>query len=238
MASKRQRKKQQKLKAKQREQQKRQEQFERVKQERQKRYEQLHPVKVSTPTATQKKKSDKSDKRKSLENKFRDKVNQANEILKRFDNEKARYIFDDDFGAVFDDKTIMNQKGFFRNNATQLNEKELQQRVSMLDSFIIDSESYEQDLDDLNEFGEKLGFKREGRTREEYIFDVWEFLAFAKAMMGDNVPPSKVLETIASLRFERGETLEEVKHAFYIAYMNSTDVDDLIAKFSENGVLL
>lgn len=227
-----QRKQEQKQKRQQAAQQKRAEKqrlFEVRQKERQKEFQKLKP-----------KRREKSENRKELEKRFRELADKANAVLDKFDEEERRYIFDDDYGAIFNDKTIMTQKGKFRKNASELNNKELEQRSKMLTTFIEDADEYEKDAEAFEDFAEDMS-KTMGISFEDYEEDFWDFINFVKAMIGNNPDYSEIIEmcmAIARKRFERGETLDEIKNSFYTAWKNGKDTADFITKFSENGILL
>lgn len=253
-------KKKQKTKQKQKKQQKQltarqQKQIQRKQEQKQKRQQtakQKHAEKQRLFEARQKerqeeiqklkpKRRQKSENRKELEKRFRELVDKANEILDKFDDEQRRYIFDDDYGAIFDDKTIMTQKGKFRKNASELTNKELEQRNKMLSTFIEDSDEYEKDADAFEDFAEDLAEAMD-IPFEEYEKDFWDFINFVKAIIGNNPDYSEIIEmcmSIAEKRFGRGESLDKIKDAFYTAWINNDgDTMKFITEFSENGILL
>lgn len=178
----------------------------------------------------------KSANRVELEQRFKKLVDDANDVLSEFDENGRMYIFDDDYGAVFSDKTIMTQKGTFRKNASELTVKELQQRISMLDSFITDSAEYEKDAESFENFADNIGI-----PRDVWDKDFWQFVDFAKSIIGNRPDFSEIIEmvmAVAEKRFSRGETLDEIKNAFYSTWINYTDINEFITTFSENGILL
>lgn len=228
-----QRKQEQKQKRQQTAQQKRAEKqrlFEARQKERQEEIQKLKP-----------KRREKSENRKELEKRFKELVDKANNILDKFDEEERRYIFDDDYGAVFDDKTIMTQKGKFRKNASELTNKELEQRNKMLSTFIQDSDEYEKDAEAFENLAEDLAEAME-IPFEEYEKDFWDFINFVKAIIGNNPDYSEIIEmcmSIAPKRFGRGESLEQIKNAFYTAWINNDgNTAKFMTEFSENGILL
>lgn len=228
-----QRKQEQKQRRQQTAQQKRAEKqrlFEARQKERQEEIQKLKP-----------KRREKSENRKELEKRFRELVDKANEVLDKFDEEQRRYIFDDDYGAIFDDKTIMTQKGKFRKNASELTNKELEQRNKMLSTFIQDSDEYEKDAEAFEDFAEDVAEAMD-IPFEEYEKDFWDFINFVKAIIGNNPDYSEIIEmsmSISDARFRRGESLEQIKNAFYTAWINNDgDTAKFITEFSENGILL
>ena len=248
MGKKKQKPKQKKLTAKQQKQiQRKQEQKQRRQQtaqqkraEKQRLFEARQKERQEEIQKLKPKRRQKSENRKELEKRFKELVDKANETLDKFDEEERRYIFDDDYGAIFDDKTIMTQKGKFRKNASELTNKELEQRNKMLSTFIQDADEYEKDAEVVEDFAEDMADAM-GIPFEEYEKNFWEFVNFIKAIIG-NIPDfSEIIEmamNVVDARFRRGESLEEIKNAFYTAWTNSEDTSDFITKFSENGTLL
>ena len=178
----------------------------------------------------------KSANREELEKRFKRLVDDANDILTKFDENGHTYILDDDYGAVFADKTIMTQKGKFRKNASELTTKELEQRISMLNSFVTDSAEYEKDAENFENFAYNTGI-----PRDDWDADFWQFVDFVKALIWGRPDYSEIMEIVmpvAEKRFERGEQLEQIKSEFYSAWMNSDDIASFLTAFSENGILL
>ena len=231
---------QKQLQRKQEQKQKRQQTAKQKQAEKQRLFEARQKERQEEIQKLKPKRRQKSENRKELEKRFRELVDKSNEILDKFDEEERRYIFEDDYGAIFDDKTIMTQKGKFRKNASELTNKELEQRNKMLSTFIEDSDEYEKDADAFEDFAEDMA-EDTGIPFEEYEKDFWDFVNFIKAIIG-NIPNfSEVIEmcmNVADTRFRRGESLDEIKNAFYTAWTNSEDIADFITKFSGNGILL
>ena len=225
---------QKQIKRKQEQKQKRQQTTQARQAEKQRLFEKYQQARQAEQKKPQRHK--KSFNRSELEKRFKKLVDDANDILSKFDENERMYIFDDDYGAVFNDKTIMTQKGTFRKNASELTVKELQQRISMLNSFIIDSSEYEKDAESFENFAENVDI-----PREVWDKDFWQFVDFAKAIIGDRPDFSEIIEqvmAIAEKRFSRGETLDEIKNEFYNAWVHQANADEFIASFSENGILL
>ena len=231
---------QKQLQRKQEQKQKRQQTAKQKQAERQRLFEARQKERQEEIQKLKPKRRQKSENRKELEKRFRELVDKSNEILDKFDEEERRYIFDDDYGAVFDDKTIMTQKGKFRKNASELTNKELEQRNKMLSTFIQDSDEYEKDAEAFEDFAGDMAEAME-IPFEEYEKDFWDFINFVKAIIGNSPDYSEIIEmcmSIARSRFGRGETLDEIKNSFYTAWTNSENTADFITKFSENGILL
>lgn len=246
MASKRQRKKQQKRARQARQAAERQARKERQTAERQKQYEKREQKKQAERQAQQaaeqkrteqkrseRKKRETSARREWLINAFKMRVEEANAILREFDKEGTRRLLEDDYGGVFADDEIMTKSGYFRSNASKLSNAQLEQRISLLDSFIDDAPSYRDDAKQAKKIAEQLGINDPDKLQ---IF--FDFMEYVRSVLGDRLVPSKVIKDIAVARINRGDTLEEIKQAFMNAYLNSYDYWDMIDQFSEHGVLI
>ena len=228
MASKRQRKKRQKQARQERKAAERQAKKERQTAERQKRHEEKQKQKQ-----TERKQRKKSARREWLENAFKQRVNDANEILRDFDREGIMEVLDDDYGGLLSDDDIMTKKGSFRQNASQLTNAQLEQRISLLDSFIDDVPSYRDDAKHAKEIADKLGIIDPDNLQ---IFG--DFMEFVRSVLGDRVEPSDVIKDIAVARINSGDDFDDLKQAFMNAYLNSEDYWDMIDQFSDSGALI
>lgn len=232
MASKRQRKKRQKQARQERKAAERQARKERQAAERQKRHEEKQKQ-ATKQKQTERKQRKKSARREWLENAFKQRVQEANEILKEFERDGTRRLLEDDYGGVFADNDIMTKKGFFRQNTSQLTNAQLEQRISLLDSFIDDVPSYRDDAKQAKEIAEKLGIVDPDNLQ---IFG--DFMDFMRSVLGDRVEPSDVIKDIAVARINSGEDFDDLKQAFMNAYLNSEDYWDMIDQFSDSGALI
>lgn len=246
MASKRQRKKQQKRARQARQAAERQAAKQRQAAERQKQYEKREQAKQAERQARQtaerkrteqkrseRKKRKTSARREWLINAFKMRVEEANAILREFDKDGTRRLIEDDYGGVFADDEIMTKTGYFRSNASQLTNAQLEQRISLLDSFIDDAPQYKEDAKQAKKMAEQLGI--DDPDKLQIFFD---FMEFVRSVLGERLVPSKVIKDIAVARINRGDTLEEIKQAFMNAYLNSYDYWDMIDQLSEHGVLI
>ena len=240
MASKRQRKKRQKQARQERKAAERQAKKERRAAERQKQYEKREQAKqaeqqkqAAKQKQTERKQRKKSARREWLENAFKQRVQEANEILKEFERDGTRRLLEDDYGGVFADNDIMTKSGYFRSNASELTNAQLEQRISLLDSFIDDAPQYKEDAKQAKKMAEQLGI--DDPDKLQIFFD---FMEFVRSVLGERLVPSKVIKDIAVARINRGDTLEEIKQAFMDAYLNSYDYWDMVDQFSEHGVLI
>lgn len=232
MASKRQRKKRQKQARQERKAAERQAKKERQAAERQKRHEEKQKQ-AAKQKQTERKQRKKSARREWLENAFKQRVNDANEILRDFDREGIREVLDDDYGGLLSDDDIMTKEGFFRRNASQLTNAQLEQRISLLDSFIDDTPKYRDDAEQAKEIADKLGIVDPDNLQ---IFG--DFMNFVRSVLGERLEPSDVIKDIAVARINSGEDFDDLKQAFMDAYLNSEDYWDMIDQFSDSGALI
>ena len=234
MASKRQRKKRQKHARQERKAAERQARKERQAAERQKQYEKREQAKqAAKQKQAERKQRKKSARREWLENAFKQRVQEANEILKEFERDGTRRLLEDDYGGVFADRDIMTKSGYFRSNASEMTNTQIEQRISLLDSFIDDAPQYKADAKQAKKMAEQLGIDDPDKLQK--FFD---FMEFVRSVLGERLVPSKVIKDIAVTRINRGDTLDEIKQAFMDAYLNSYDYWDMVDQFSEHGVLI
>lgn len=213
------------------------------------RQQEMH-LKGLTPN----RKRTKSENRKQLEDRFRELTDKANDILDKFDEEKRMYVFDDDYGALFNDNTIMTNKGKFRKNPSKLTNDDLDDRIKILETFIEDAPEYEKDADVFenyaNEFFYGFKSKEDFETYKEDLFDekknkenydaLWDFMNWVKAVCGSSLSSpewQKIRDTVKS-RFARGDSWSEIRKAFINTWNTYADWDSFIDDFSEQGVLL
>lgn len=238
MASKRQRKKQAKQRRQERAAAERARKLDIQKQERSRKYQQKHAdtknaVAISQPTEKKRKSAKKTSNREWLINAFEQRVDDANAYLEEFENDGTIMLLRDDYGGIFADDEIMTKKGRFRKNASRLSIKQLEQRISMLDSFLDDAPQYKEEKKKYDRIADKLGL-----NDPEMLEIFGEFMEFVRSILGERLEPSKVIKDIAIARLNRGDTLEDLKKAFMDAYLHSYDYWDMVDKFSEHGVLI
>lgn len=196
----------------------------------------------------------KSENRKQLEKRFRELADKANDILDQFDDEKRMYVFDEDYSALFNDNTIMTNKGKFRKNPSELTNEDLKERIKILDTFIEDAPEYEKDAEGFENFAEEFfyGFnsKEDFENYRDDLFDknknienydaLWDFINWVKSICGVSVSSPqlmKIMDTVKS-RFARGDNWSEIRKTFIHDWNAYDDWDSFIDNFSEQGVLL
>lgn len=234
MASKRQRKKRAKQRRQERVAAERARKLDIQKQERSRKYQQKQSdaqkaVAISQPPEKRK----KSSNREWLVKAFEQRVDDANDYLEEFEKNGTIMLLRDDYGGIFADEEIMTKKGRFRKNSSRLSNKQLEQRISMLDSFLEDAPQYREEKKKYDRIADKLGL-----NDPEMLEVFGEFMEFVRSILGERHEPSEVIKDITVARLNRGDTLEDLKKAFMDAYLHSYDYWDMVDKFSEHGVLI
>ncbi len=208
------------------------------KQERSRKYQQKQAdvqkaVAISQPTEKKRKTAKKTSNREWLVKAFEQRVDDANAYLDDFEKDGTIILLRDDYGGIFADDEIMTKKGRFRKNASRLSNKQLEQRISMLDSFLDDAPQYKEEKKQYDRIADKLGL-----NDPELLEMFGEFMEFVRSMLGERHEPSEVIKDITVARLNRGDTLEDLKKAFMDAYLHSYDYWDMVDNFSEHGVLI
>lgn len=238
MANKRQRKKRAKQRRQERAAAERARKLDIQKQERTRKYQQKHAdtkklVAISQPTEKKRKSAKKTSNREWLINAFEQRVDDANAYLDEFEKDGTIILLRDDYGGIFADEEIMTKKGRFRKNPSRLSNKRLEQRISMLDSFLEDAPQYKEEKKKYDRIADKLGL-----NDPEMLELFGEFMEFVRSILGERHEPSEVIKDITVARLNRGDTLEDLKKAFMDAYLHSYDYWDMVDNFSEHGVLI
>lgn len=242
MASKRQRKKRAKQRRQERAAAERARKLDIQKQERSRKYQQKQErsrkyqqkaVAISQPHEKKRKSAKKTSNRDWLVKAFEQRVDDANAYLDDFEKDGTIILLRDDYGGIFADEEIMTKKGRFRKNASRLSNKQLEQRISMLDSFLDDAPQYKEEKKKYDRIADKLGL-----NDPEMLEVFGEFMEFVRSILGERHEPSEVIKDITVARLNRGDTLEDLKKAFMDAYLHSYDYWDMVDKFSEHGVLI
>lgn len=157
---------------------------------------------------------------------YRKLVTKANKVLNKLGENK--YVLDYDYGAVLHDKTIVNRKGQFRNNATQLTVEEIENRIGIMDALIQDKDEYFREAGLYTDFGDKMqkyitdnaGWNNVAKLRHINGQDVSDFMSYVQDVLGSQSTPSSVMN-ITRNRLEQGDTWEEIYKAFDHAMKNN-----------------
>ena len=237
MANKRQRKKRAKQRRQERAAAERARKLDIQKQERSRKYQQKQAdtkkmVAISQPPK-QRKTAKKTSNREWLEQAFIQRVDDANSYLTEFEENGTKQLLQDEYGGILADDKLMTAKGRFRKNPSKLSNKQLEQRISMLDSFLEDAPQYKEEKKKYDRIADKLGL-----NDPEMLEVFGEFMEFVRSILGERNEPSEVIKDITVARLNRGDTLEDLKKAFMDAYLHSFDYWDMVDNFSEHGVLI
>lgn len=235
MANKRQRKKRAKQRRQERAAAERARKLDIQKQERSRKYQQKQAdmqkvVAISQPPKKGKK---TTQHRNWLVNAFLQRVDDANTYLKEFEDNGTISLLNDDYGGMFADTDIMTLKKRFRRNPSSLSNKQLEQRISLIDSFLSDAPEYRKDKERYDNITNKLGL-----NDSDMLSKFGDFMEFMRSILGDRVDPSDVIKDIAVARLNNGQTLDDLKQAFINSYLHNDSYWTIIDSFSEQGVYI
>lgn len=238
MASKRQRKKRAKQRRQERAAAERARKLDIQKQERTRKYQQKQAdtkkaVAISQPTEKKRKSAKKTSNRDWLIKAFEQRVDDANAYLDEFEKDGTIMLLRDDYGGIFADDEIMTKKGRFRKNASRLSNKQLDQRISMLDSFLDDAPQYKEEKKKYDRIADKLGL-----NDPEMLEIFGDFMEFVRSILGDRVEPSDIIKDVAVARLNNGQSIDELKRAFMDSYLHNDDYWAMMDSFSEQGVYI
>lgn len=238
MASKRQRKKRAKQRRQERAAAERAQKLDIKKQERTRKYQQKHAdnqksVAISQPTEKKRKSAKKTSNREWLEQAFIQRVDDANVYLKEFEENETIQLLQDDYGGILADDELMTAKGRFRKNPSKLSNKQLEQRISLLDSFLSDAPEYRKDKEKIDKVAEKLGL-----NDPAFLQSFGDFMEFVRSILGDRVEPSDIIKDVAIARLNNGQSIDELKRAFMDSYLHNDNYWAMMDSFSEQGVYI
>lgn len=204
------------------------------KQERSRKYQQKHAdVQKAVAISQPPKKAKTTQRRDWLVNAFLQRVDDANAYLKEFEDNGTISLLNDDYGGMFVDTDIMTLKKRFRRNPSSLSNKQLEQRISLIDSFLSDAPEYRKDKERYDSITKKLGL-----NNNDMLSKFGDFMEFVRSMLGDRVEPSDIIKDIAVARLNNGQTLDDLKHAFMDSYLHNDSYWTMIDSFSEQGVYI
>lgn len=237
MASKRQRKKRAKQRRQERAAAERARKLNIAKQERIRKYEQKQQAKqavaISQPPKQRRTAKKKTSIREWLEQAFIQRVDDANSYLTEFEENETIHLLQDDYGGILADEEIMTAKGRFRKNPSKLSNKQLEQRISLLDSFLSDAPEYRKDKKKIDKVAEKLRL-----NDPAFLQTFGDFMEFVRSIMGDRVEPSDIIKDVAVARLNNGQSIDEMKRTFMDSYLHNDDYWTMMDNFSERGVYI
>lgn len=165
---------------------------------------------------------------------YRQRVTDANDILTNL-SPSEKQMMKSKYGGLLSDKTIMTNKGTFRSQATKLRNEELNEMISLLDSFIDNYKIIFEESEKVADFASRVG------VEEDDLAKIYTFMDYAKNRVTESALDSHQIRDIAENRFKSGEGFMEVIRAFEEAVNGSIDYGDpdmFFTLFSENGRLL
>ena len=165
---------------------------------------------------------------------YRQRVTDANDILTNL-SPNQKQMMKSKYGGLLSDRTIMTNKGTFRSQATRLRNDELEEMISLLDSFIDNYSIVFEESEKVATFANRVG------VAEDDLAKIYTFMDYAKNRVTESALDSHQIRDIAENRFKSGEGFMEVVRAFEQAIDNSIehgDPDEFFTLFSENGRLL
>ncbi len=185
--------------------------------------------------------------RRKLEHEFKSLANRANKIISKFSDSGKLFILEDDYGATFHDKTIVNKRGLFKTGTSRLNMKVLESRMKMMREFIKDSKDYFDEYKEMVDIAKKMESYQEnkiengGEGRTYIAEDLADFFLYAKSLLGETFDPSETSTLqVAENMLNQGFSIEEIRQRFDNAVNNTMGLDYgyLLDEFSNQGEYL
>lgn len=165
---------------------------------------------------------------------YRQRVIDANDILTNL-SPSERQMMKSRYGGLLSDSEIMTNKGKFRSKATKLRNEELNEMISLLDSFIDNYNIIFEESEKVADFASRVG------VEENDLAKIYTFMDYAKNRVTESALDSHQIRDVAENRFKSGEGFMKVVRAFEEAVDGSIeygDPDKFLTLFSENGRLL
>lgn len=155
----------------------------------------------------------------------------ANNFIKSLDD-TGLDILKQQFGAVFNDPSMVTKKGTLRTNVSKMNISQLETMRGIATTIleqIDDILTAQKNLDKV--FNERLGVANSNERKA-----VLNIMGYVKNKVGESTLDSHQIRDIALSRIRDGQNTKDIKHAIDMAINNAQqDPDKFITKFSENG---
>lgn len=179
----------------------------------------------------------KSSHRLWLENSYRQKVEEVNDILKdKMEDETYVLLNEDEWGTMLHDQRYATKKGLFRNNATRLTNEELEIMGDIFDMFLEDVPNYHYTGEEAQEIKDKIGIKWGDKTDINIFLMVYEYV---QDVIGKNNLSSGQLMNVINSRMEAGQSPGKIKEAIHNSITSAhQDLGRLLKLFSERGKYL
>lgn len=179
----------------------------------------------------------KSSQRLWLENSYRQKVEEVNDILKdKMKNDTYILLNADEWGTMLHDERYATKKGLFRNNPTRLTNEELDIMNEIFDIFLEEVPNYHYTGEEAQEIKDKIGIDWGNETDVNIFLMIYEYV---HDVIGKNTLSSGQLMNVINSRMEAGQTTGTIKEAIHNAVENAEhDAGRLLKLFSERGKYL
>lgn len=158
----------------------------------------------------------------------------ANNFIKSLDD-TGLDILKKQFGAVFDDPSMVTKKGTLRMNVSKMNISQLETMRGIATTILEQIDDILATQKNLNKvFNERLGVANDNERKA-----VLNILNYVKNKVGEKVLDSHQIRDIALSRVRAGQTVKDIRKIIDKAIKNAnSDPDKFIAEFSENGVYI
>lgn len=179
----------------------------------------------------------KSSQREWLENSYRQKAEEVNEILKdKMKNDTYVILNDDEWGAMLHDARYATKKGLFRVNPSKLTNEELDIMGEIFDIFLEEVPNYSYTGEDAQNIKDKIGIDWGDKTDVNTFLMMYEYV---QDVIGQNNLSSYQLMNVINARMEEGQTTGDIKAAIHDAIDKAhQDEGRLLKLFSETGKYL
>lgn len=179
----------------------------------------------------------KSSQREWLENSYRQKAEEVNEILKdKMKNDTYILLNYDEWGGMLHDERYATKKGLFRVNPSKLTNEELDIMGEIFDIFLEEVPNYSYTGEDIQNIKDKIGIKWGDKVDVNNFLMMYEYV---QDVIGKNNLSSYQLMNIINARMESGQTTGDIKAAIHEAIANAhQDAGRLLRLFNEKGKYL
>lgn len=170
-----------------------------------------------------------------LVNAFKQRVEEANDILTDMDENNITALLGDEWGGIMNDSKYFTQKGKFRKNAKLYNKSELENLIDILDSFIDDAPVYHYEGEKLKTLENRLNAE-DNKINANALLTLMDYMT--ESVKKGELSSSQMRD-IAKARLEKGQTIKTIKNAFKKALEEAHgNSKEWFNKFSKNGDLI
>lgn len=179
----------------------------------------------------------KSSQRVWLENSYRQKAEEVNEILKdKMKNDTYVLLNYDEWGTILHDARYVTKKGLFRVSPTRFTNEELDIMNEIFDIFFEEVPNYSYTGEDVQNIKDKIGIDWGDKVDVNIFLMMYEYV---QDVIGKNNLSSYQLMNVINARMEEGQTTGDIKAAIHDAIEKAEhDAGRLLKLFSETGKYL